>query len=60
MMEVAIILQARTNDVCAWVKVISWTGLCRNQPGQCSALFTILVLNEPTDLGEIWLSIIFV
>lgn len=56
----AMILLKPTYDVCPWVEVISWTSLCRDQPCQSSALFTILVLNEPADLCEVRLSIVFV
>lgn len=49
-----------TYDVCPWVEVISWTSLCWDQPCQSSALFAILILNEPTDLCEVRFSIVFV
>lgn len=50
----------RTNNICSRIKQVLWTGLGGDEPSQCSALFTVLVLYEASDLSVVWLTVIFI
>lgn len=49
-----------TNDVGPRIKLVLWAGLGGDQPGQCSTLFTVLVLDEASNLSIVRLPIFLI
>lgn len=49
-----------TNNECPRIKLVLWTGLGGDQPGQRSAFFTVLVLHEAPNLSVVRLPVFLI
>lgn len=49
-----------TDNICARIKLVLWTSLGRDEPGEGGTLFTVLVLNKTSDLSVVRLPVVLV